>query len=91
MRIDGTFGIEPHGTSDGNPTVAKGKASSQLPLTKADQEPAVVKSLYLSKALASSDVNMQAVERGLKALESGELDTLDAAQAAVDAMFNKGL
>jgi hypothetical protein len=46
---------------------------------------------YVRKALACPDVDAQAVERARKLLESGALDTEQAAADAAEALLNSGI
>jgi len=90
VRIDGTQGA---GLND--PTGGMGKYVKAPPAGDARGGEAIefdsVQRAYAEKAAARAAVDAAAVAEARQLLESGELDTPEAAQRAADAMLSRGL
>lgn len=93
MRINPTNGFEPRPLTDAaaGPLRDGVVPASQQP--EADQGLVVERqhAAYIQKAAGSDEVNQQAVEEARKMLESGQLDTPQAATRLADAILKFGL
>ena len=93
MRIDGTFGIEPQGRAQRETTPAgthrKTEPDPNRP-TPDDPQIRYLQEAYLEKAATVEDINPQAVAEARELLDSGQLDTPEAVQRAVQAIFRLG-
>ena len=94
MRIDGTNGAELHGAPEGAPTSRhpggppRGQdpaAGEGLPASGAEYQS------YVQKAAACKEVDLEAVAEAKGLLESGQLDTPDAAQRAAERIVTLGI
>lgn len=93
MRIEGTQGAGPNGLNEGAAGPgkhAKAPASASAKPAEALQFDSV-HATYVRKAAACETVNPAAVAEARKLLESGQLDTPEAAQRAAEAMISRGL
>jgi len=94
VRIDGTHGVDPGNLPEGSASPSKpvkpadlsgaGRTADDL-LELSSQQP------YIRAAMESDEVNMQAVEEARKLLESGRLDTLEAARRAAESLTDRGI
>jgi len=90
VRIDGTNGVPPRPLADA--ASSQGKPAKSAEPTRLDGKLASVPPAqlpYVHAALASEEVNSQAVEEARKLLESGQLDTPEAILGAAKAILDK--
>jgi hypothetical protein len=94
VRINPTNGFEPRPLTDAAAGLLRDGVvpASQQP-EQADRGLVVERqhAAYIQKAAASDEVNQQAVEEARKMLESGQLDTPQAATRLADAILKFGL
>jgi len=90
VKIVGTSGIEPQGASEPRQPVPQLPAAGENSADKSKQvlpSTEVDSTSYVQQALASADVDPQAVLRGRQLLDSGALDSPEAARAAAEAIL----
>jgi hypothetical protein len=94
VRIDGHNNIGAFGAADGKEPLGSAKPAVTKHQDQVSQQPADVapENLeYVKKASAADDVNLSAVERARKMLESGELDSPEAAARAAKSLLSHGI
>ena len=93
MRIEGTQGAGTNGLNE--PAGGVGKYVKAPPASAAKSGKAIefdsVHRAYALQAAACEPVNLAAVAEAQKLLESGQLDTPEAALRAADAILSRGL
>ncbi len=94
MHINGPDGIGAQGLPGGKPQAPR-KTVAETPAPKnetvsLDVELKSISTDYIRQANASDEVNAAAVAEAKKLIESGLLDTPEAAQRAAEAIFNLG-
>ena len=93
MRIGGTYNLEPRKAVDEKEAKAPDTKGAAVP-TPADADGAQVvwsQEKLISEASAAPEINAQAVAEARSLLESGQLDTPEAAQGAAQRMLELGL
>ncbi|MCK4626684.1 MAG: hypothetical protein KAV00_15325 [Phycisphaerae bacterium] len=93
MRIDGPNRLETPSQSEGNearrqaakPTEASEASEANARIGEAACKP------YIQKASACDEVNHQSVAEAKKLLESGQLDTPEAAKRAAERIISMGI
>lgn len=91
MRIDGTFGPEFTNLPKGKAGGEKSKASTDRTAPAEGLEVISEHKALVQQALATDEVNTQAVEDARQMLESGALDTPEAARRAAQNILDLGL
>lgn len=89
MRINPTSGLDAR-PIDGDMSQA---AKTAAKATEDQQAKAFSSATaqYVQAAAQSSDIDTQAVDRALKLLESGNLDSFESAKAAAEAILDSGI
>ena len=94
MRIDGPENIGAHGLPDENlpkPSPAKSSDSGAVqPDSEVPTGDAAYRQ-YILKATATEEIDLQAVAQAKELLESGQLDTPEAADRAADTILSIGI
>ena len=94
MKVVGTGGLNPgplaEGPSPGKGRSARGSADKAA-ATGRDARPLPVGAGYVRAAMASEEIDRQAVVEARKLLESGLLDTPEAALRAARALLERGI
>ena len=95
MRIDGRYGPGVHGPdcrTQGLPAAAaRSRASARALDAGATASLSAPESEYIRQAIAAEDVNTAAVEQAKRLVQAGQLDTLEAAQRAAEAILQSGV
>jgi hypothetical protein len=93
VRIDGTYNLEPRKAADEKDAKAPGARSVTIPVPTTAGGAQVVRSQekLISEASAAPEINAQAVAEARALLESGQLDTPQAADRAAQRILDLGL
>ncbi len=91
MRIHGTFGFEPQGVPNRNKSDRAPKSDSGgKPKPAGGSLLQAAHNSVVSLALQSEEVNIQAVDEARRLLETGQLDTPEAARRAAQTILDLG-
>ena len=93
MRIDGANSLPPQGPGEAAESV-RGPSRSGDPDTKIPADESQMRSVlapYVRAAMAAEEVDGQAVAEARKLLQSGQLDTPEAARRAAEALLMVGI
>ena len=91
VRIDGTYGLEPHKASEDKEAAAKElKGKGGLPAATDSAEVVSSQERLIAAAAAADEVDTRAVEEARALLKAGQLDTPEAANRAAEAMLDLG-
>ena len=93
MRIDGTHGLEPQGLPDSKPPLPKTSLPGDASEAETSAESVVSRSHepYVRQAMAADEINTQAVAEARELLQSGQLDTPEAARRAAQTIMRLGI
>lgn len=94
VRIDGSNWVQPQGTGEVPQPVHKPSSSADSADAKIAADGSQTRSAlapYVRAAMAAEEVNELAVAEARKLLRSGQLDTLDAARRAAEALLARGI
>ncbi len=93
MRIDGTQGAGPNGLNEASAATGKHVPPASVGAAKPAEalEFDSVHGAYVRKAAAGDSIDAATVAQARKLLESGQLDTPEAALRAADRMLDRGL
>jgi hypothetical protein len=91
VRIEGTFGPEHQKLSKGKDGVGKSKDTAQSIFGETDAEHVKAEQALLRAAMAAEPVNTKAIEEARELLNSGALDTPEAARRVARRLLTDGL
>lgn len=94
MRIDGTNGLPPQGTPEpAQPSQKLPRPSDSADAKVGGDDLQIRSSLdpYVRAALAGEEVDEQAVAEARRLMESGQLDSPEAARRAAEALLRDGI
>jgi len=93
MRVNGTNNIGPRDLSSGANSPSKGPRPADGASSPASQTSSTVESqlqALIEQAKASDEIDSEAIAEAKKLIESGELDSSDAARLAAEALIRFG-
>lgn len=91
MRIDGTNGLQGGGLTDGTSRAPKNTHAAGTPEASQGTELRLSQTPYIQAASATDEVDMQAVAAAKELIQSGQLDTPEAAQRAAQNILDLGI